>query len=233
MHRLSQDDPIVVRNPLSRWAIAREWTSGLEGAMARIHGDARTWSSGGRRGGLLDDLAAFDADFDAACVRQGPRADREADLRARALYGRPNDLALLPGRRQAFRVVRRRTVTRMGKTAAETVHRLTSLGPDCAGPAEIPALNRGRWEIGNRLHCVRDFPCDEDRSRMRSGAAARPPPASAFPPSPCREGSALPPQHWAPTARVSVSPNRPAQPHRYALGGWVRALAGTGDRPNL
>ena len=88
------------------------------------------------------------------------------------LDGRPNDLAPLPGRPQAFRIVRRRTVVRTGKIATEAVRGLTPLGPDRAG---IPALNRGRWEIGNRLHCVRDFSCDGDRSRMRGGAPPRNP----------------------------------------------------------
>ena len=60
-----------------------------------------------------------------------------------------------------------------GKTAAEAVRGLTSLGPDRAGPVDIPALNRGRWELENRLQYVRDFSCDEDRSRMRSGALPR------------------------------------------------------------
>ena len=126
------------------------------------------------RGGLLDDLAAFDADFDAApTARTLDKAHGRIEERTCALApldGRPNDLAPLPGRRQAFRIVRRRTVIRTGKTTAEAVRGLTSPGPDRANPAEIPALNRGRWEIGNRLHYVRDFSCDEDRSRMRSRA---------------------------------------------------------------
>ncbi len=45
--------------------------------------------------------------------------------------------------------------------------------PDRAGPAEVLALNRGHREIENRLHHVRDFSCDEDRSRKRTGALPR------------------------------------------------------------
>ncbi len=44
---------------------------------------------------------------------------------------------------------------------------------DAAGPAEILALNRGHWEIENRLHHVRDWSWDEDRSRVRSGKLPR------------------------------------------------------------
>ena len=59
------------------------------------------------------------------------------------LRGRNDDRAPLPGRRQAFRVVRRRTVAKTGATTIETVHGLTSPAPNRAGPAAIIALNRG------------------------------------------------------------------------------------------
>ena len=82
-------------------------------------------------------------------------------------------VAELPGRRQAFRIVRRRTVVKADKTTEETVHGLTSLPPQRAGPSEILALNRGHWEIENRLHYVRDLSFDEDRSRIRKGKLPR------------------------------------------------------------
>lgn len=75
----------------------------------------------------------------------------------------------LPGRRQAFRIIRERT----GKHTVETAYGLTSLTPARAGPAEILALNRGHWEIENRLHYVRDVAFDEDRSRVRTGRLPR------------------------------------------------------------
>ena len=67
----------------------------------------------------------------------------------------PDEFADLPGRRQAFRITRERSVQRTGKHAVETTWGLTSLTPARAGPAEVPALNRGHWEIENRLHYVR------------------------------------------------------------------------------
>ena len=57
----------------------------------------------------------------------------------------------------------------VGQTSEETVHRLTSLPPERAGPSEILALYRGQWEIENRFHYVRDFPFDGDRSHIRAG----------------------------------------------------------------
>ena len=82
-------------------------------------------------------------------------------------------VADLPGRRQAFRIVRRRTTIKSGRTTEETVHGLASLPPERAGPSEILALNRGHWEIENRVHYVRDFSFDEDRSRIRAGKLPR------------------------------------------------------------
>ena len=93
-------------------------------------------------------------------------------------------VAELPGRRQAFRIVRRRTVLKADKTIEETVHGLTPLPPQRAGPSEILILNRGHWEIENRLHYVRDFSFDEDRSRIRKGKLPRNLAASPTPPSP-------------------------------------------------
>jgi len=54
-----------------------------------------------------------------------------------------------------------------------TQYGLTSLGPERAGPAEVLTLNRGHWEIENRLHYVRDWSWDEDRSRVRNGKLPR------------------------------------------------------------
>ena len=69
--------------------------------------------------------------------------------------------------RQAFRVVCRRTVLASGRSSVEAAYGITSLAPDHAGPSEILALNRGHWEIENRLHYVRDVAFDEDRSRVQ------------------------------------------------------------------
>ncbi len=61
---------------------------------------------------------------------------------------------------------RRRTVIRTDRNTVKATCGLTSLPPGEAGPSEILALDRGHREIENRLHCVRDFSCDEDRSRI-------------------------------------------------------------------
>ena len=125
---------------------------------------------------LLDDIRAFD--FDAAPARRTLGKDHgRVEERTCAVVpadGCGGDIAdLPPGRRQAFRVVRRRTVFATGKTTVEANHGVTSLPPERAGPSEILAFTRGYWEIENRLHHVRDFSYDEDRSRVCNGRLPR------------------------------------------------------------
>ena len=131
----------------------------------------------GNRKTLRGDIAAFDPAFDAAPAAEtrdkGHGRLEERSCRLVPLDAHPDDLAALPGRRQAFRIRRRRTVLKKNTTTEETVYGLTSLGPERAGPAEILALNRGHWEIENRLHYPRDWSWDEDRSRVRSGKLPR------------------------------------------------------------
>ncbi|MGH3303195.1 MAG: hypothetical protein ACRDOK_16245 [Streptosporangiaceae bacterium] len=65
----------------------------------------------------------------------------------------------------------RRTVTKKGKKTVEVVYLITSdRDADAATPA---AWVRGHWEIGNRLHWVRDVTYQEDKSLVRTGNAAR------------------------------------------------------------
>ena len=42
-----------------------------------------------------------------------------------------------------------------------------------ASPQRLLALNRGHWEIENRLHWVRDVVFGEDLSQIRTGAGPR------------------------------------------------------------
>ena len=77
----------------------------------------------------------------------------------------------LPGRRQAFRIVRERTVRKTGKTTTETVYGVTSLSSDMAGL--VLARGRGHWEIENRVHYMRVFSYDEDRGCIRKGRLSR------------------------------------------------------------
>ncbi|MBP8625492.1 MAG: transposase [Syntrophorhabdales bacterium] len=52
-------------------------------------------------------------------------------------------------------------------STTETVFGITSLTEEKASPEKILELNRGHWNIENRLHWVRDVTYDEDRFRIR------------------------------------------------------------------
>lgn len=60
-----------------------------------------------------------------------------------------------------------------GKVRTEVVYLVTSLSPEQASPERLLALNRGHWEIENRLHWVRDVTFGEDLSQIRKGAGPR------------------------------------------------------------
>jgi hypothetical protein len=53
------------------------------------------------------------------------------------------------------------------------VHGITSLTAWQANPANLLADDRGRGEVGNREHYVRDRTFDEERSQVRTGSPLR------------------------------------------------------------
>jgi len=120
----------------------------------------------GNRKTVFDDVRILDRD-DAPSRRTIEKGHGRIEERVCSVV----PLDDMPGRRQAFRIVRNRACPRTGEPLGEpqTAYGLTSLSPLRAGPSEILALNRGHREIENRLHCVRDASCDEDRSTVRVG----------------------------------------------------------------
>ena len=73
-----------------------------------------------------------------------------------------------PHAAQAIQIVRRRKVK--GKWSRETCYAVTSLSATQASPGQFAAIIRGHWGIEDRLHWVRDFDFDEDRSQVRTAA---------------------------------------------------------------
>ena len=77
-----------------------------------------------------------------------------------------------PEAAQVFELERVRVLAG-GKTEAEVVYGITSLGRDEADAKRLLGLNRGHWGIENGLHYVRDETLGEDRCRCRKGSSAQ------------------------------------------------------------
>ena len=74
---------------------------------------------------------------------------------------------------EQFFTIERRTECSNGKKRQETVHGISSLTAEQASPQRLLELNRGHWEIENRVHYVRDVTFNEDHSRVRTGNGAQ------------------------------------------------------------
>jgi len=69
---------------------------------------------------------------------------------------------------QVFRVDRHVTDLLGENPHDEVAFGITDLGPDEIDAAGLNALVRGHWGIETRLHYVRDWTYDEDRSQVRT-----------------------------------------------------------------
>ena len=83
-----------------------------------------------------------------------------------------NDYLDWPGVGQVFELERARVLAG-GKSEAEVVYGITSLGRDEADARRLLGVNRGHWGIENGLHYVRDETLGEDRCRCRKGSSAQ------------------------------------------------------------
>jgi predicted transposase YbfD/YdcC len=79
-----------------------------------------------------------------------------------------NDYVEFPHCAQVACIERITTHLKSQQTRHETAYLITSLPPEKASPERLLELNRRHWEIENRLHYVRDFTFDEDRSQIRT-----------------------------------------------------------------
>ncbi|MEA3221735.1 MAG: ISAs1 family transposase [Thermodesulfobacteriota bacterium] len=66
-----------------------------------------------------------------------------------------------------FFLIERKVYYMNGKESEETAYGITSLRKEEASAERLLELNRGHWEIENRVHYVRDVTFDEDRSQIR------------------------------------------------------------------
>jgi hypothetical protein len=85
------------------------------------------------------------------------------------------DCCDFPSARQFFMVEREiRRYHRGDETSSiEIAYGVTSLNQEKASAKRLLELNRGHWEIENRIHWVRDVTYDEDRCRIRTDNGPR------------------------------------------------------------
>lgn len=93
-------------------------------------------------------------------------------LEVRRIWTSPllSDYVDFPCSAQVARVERTTQLRPSGKTRTEVAYLITSLSPEKASAQRLLALNRGHWEIENRLHWVRDVTFAEDASQIRTGS---------------------------------------------------------------
>lgn len=85
-----------------------------------------------------------------------------------------SDYVDFPHSAQVARIERTTQLIKSGKSReTEVVYLITSLSSEKASPERLLALNRGHWEIENRLHWVRDVTFAEDLSQIRTGTGPR------------------------------------------------------------
>lgn len=77
-----------------------------------------------------------------------------------------------PHAEQVFTIKRETELLSKGTSREEVVCCVTSLSVEKADAARLLELNRGHWEIENRVHYVRDVTFDEDRSQIRNRGGA-------------------------------------------------------------
>ncbi len=77
-----------------------------------------------------------------------------------------------PHAEQVFTIERKTKLLSKGQSREEVVCGVTSLTSEKADAARLLELNRGHWQIENRVHYVRDVTFDEDRSQVRNRSGA-------------------------------------------------------------
>ena len=78
-----------------------------------------------------------------------------------------------PYAQQVFHIERQVYTTKGEPKRQESVYGVTSLCKEQADAKRLLELNRGHWEIENRLHWVRDVLFQEDKSQVRTKEGPR------------------------------------------------------------
>ena len=74
---------------------------------------------------------------------------------------------------QVFRITRITTNLKGNNFQKQVHYGITSLTATQADLKRLLSLSRNHWHIENKIHYVRDFTYDEDRSQVRTGSGPR------------------------------------------------------------
>ena len=80
---------------------------------------------------------------------------------------------LFPYVGQVFRITRITTDLKGNNFQKQVHYGITSLTATQADLKRLLSLSRNHWHIENKIHYVRDFTYDEDRSQVRTGSGPR------------------------------------------------------------
>jgi predicted transposase YbfD/YdcC len=94
------------------------------------------------------------------------------ELRTLTTSSQLNDFLEWPFLQQVFRLERKITLVKTGKTSTEVVYGITSLPAQKASPEQLLRMLKSYWQIENGLHYRRDVTLLEDRTRFKSHRAA-------------------------------------------------------------
>jgi len=83
-----------------------------------------------------------------------------------------NDFLDWPFLQQVFRLERKVTVPKTGKTCCEVTYGITSLSAEQASPEQLLRMLRSYWQVENGLHYRRDVTLHEDHTRFKKHSAA-------------------------------------------------------------
>lgn len=83
-----------------------------------------------------------------------------------------NDFLDWPFLQQVFRLERKVTIPKTGKTRCEVTYGITSLSAEEASPEQLLLMLKSYWQIENGLHYRRDVTLHEDHTRFTKRSAA-------------------------------------------------------------
>lgn len=142
------------------------WT--VKGNHPQLLQDLRDWFD--PQVSLLPGMGSPPKDF--VSFTRTNKSHGRLEVRTLTTSSQLNDFLDWPFLQQVFRLERRVTLTKSGRTHHEILYGVTSLSAQQASPAHLLDLLRSYWGIENGLHYPRDVTLHEDQTRFKNNTAA-------------------------------------------------------------